>query len=214
MTRHRPGRDRELSQPLQRRVDSASVASHRASIRRGRTVDASLDVDAEPWPCQELARRADDLVGSGSGRRRRYSVGPRRRRRADSGARRRRLLDRRTGCSSGRGPAAATVVWSRRGLVAFGVGEVERPEEAGQVLAVDRARRASGGSGGGGRSSSATGRPADRSVEPARDGEQRVAHRLEVEPAAVHPPEERVLRVDRAAPRAGRRSPADRRSRA
>ena len=37
---------------------------------------------------------------------------------------------------------------------------------------------------------------ADRRVEPARDRQQRVAHRLQVEPAAIHPPEQPVLRID------------------
>ncbi len=79
----------------------------------------------------------------------------------------------------------------RAGLV--GRGKIERMKNTGQILPVDepvdraafRVRR--GGD--------FHGTSAHRGIELSRDGEQRIAHRFEIEPAAVHVPEEAVLRV-------------------
>src|SRR5207302_8334811 len=80
-------------------------------------------------------------------------------------------------------------------------GEIEHAEQTGQILAIDEA---------------VDGAPVrergrgqfDRStpllaVEPSGDGEDRVAQLLEVEPSAIHPAQEAVLRVPAVARRAG-----------
>ena len=55
---------------------------------------------------------------------------------------------------------------------------------------------------------SRTARPAELRVEAARDGQQRIVQRLEVQPLAVQLPQQAVLRIDCAGRRGGRGSPA------